>query len=161
MIGAPAIETLGPLTLTQRYDGPWLAIPGGAPASVASLVIAGDPHTPGLWRRLDADQPPAHGSVAKAHLTPLADFGVFCTLYKHSRVLSVWVGGLSRARRLGHGAGEHWPWEGKRCDRIKIERNVVELLTLAVKDCNAMGRVPASVVSDEDFHDLTVGRVRA
>lgn len=129
------------LTLSRRCDGPWLAIPASARAEAASIVLVGDPRAPKMWRRLDADQPFAHGDVADARLTPLSDFGVFCTLYSHSRVLSVWVGGISRARRFGHPAGGHWEWEGKRCDRIRVERNVVELLREAVADCNALGQV--------------------
>lgn len=141
MIGAPAIDTLGPLTLSRRLDGPWLAIPADARAEIGAIVLAGDPRAPKLWRRLDADRPTSHGEIAGARLTPLSDFGVFCTLYPHSRVLSVWVDGISRARRFGPNAGEHWPWEGKRCDRIRIARGAVELLKAAVADCNALGRV--------------------
>lgn len=141
MIGAPAIETLGPLTLTRRFDGPWLAIPADAQAEIGAIVLAGDPRCPGMWRRLDADQPVLIGKIADAHLTPLSDFGICCTLYPHSRVLSAWVSGISRAKRYGHPAGGHWPWDGPRCARIKIARNVVELVKLAVKDCNIVGRV--------------------
>jgi hypothetical protein len=158
--GAPAIETLGPLTLTRRRDGPWLAIRHGDTAEITSLVIAGDPRAPKLWRRIDADQPVETGNIETARLTPLSDFAVLCSLYPHSRVLSVWMGGISRAKRFGHTAGGHWPWEGARCDRIKVPRNLWDLVAAAAKDCNTIGPAPARLISEDDLHDLTVGAVR-
>jgi hypothetical protein len=134
-----------PLTLTRRFDGPWLAIRRVSVAEIHSIVLAGDPRAPDIWRRIDADQPVETGRVAEAQLTPLADFGVFCSLYPHSRVLSVYRATISRAHRPGlpSGHGAHWPWEGKRCDRIKIERSMWDLVAAAAKDCNTIGRVRA------------------
>lgn len=139
----PAAETLGPLTLKHRVDGPWLAVRAATPAEAASIVLVGDERCPDIWRRIDADQPVLTGDIRDGHLTPLRDFGVACTLYPHSRVLSVYRVTLSRARRFGHPAGGIVCWEGERVQRLKFPRTIVEQLKAAVKDCNTLGRVPS------------------
>lgn len=136
-----AAESLGPLTLTRRVDGPWLAVRAATPAEAASIVLAGDERCPDIWRRVDAEQPVLTGNIAGAHLMPLADFGVFCQLYPHSRELSVVRASLSRARRYDHPAGGIVCWEGERVQRIKILRTLVDQLKAAVKDCNTLGTV--------------------
>lgn len=139
----PAAETLGPLTLTKRVHGPWLAVRHATTAEVASLVLVGDERCPDMWRRIDTDQPVEAGKVADAHLMPLTEFGVAASIYPHSRVLSVYRIGMSRARRFGHPAGGYWAWEGEGIQRVKFPRGMVEALKLAVKDCNTLGRVPS------------------
>lgn len=129
------------LTLTRRIDGPWLAVRWNTEAEAASIVLVGDQRCPDMWRRVDAEQPVEAGKVADVNLTPLSEFGVFCTLYPHSRVMSVTRASISRARRYSHPAGGFWTWEGPRVQRVKIARTMVEVLKLAVKDCNTLGRV--------------------
>lgn len=140
--GAPAIDTLGPapLALTRRVLGPWLAIRAGTPAEVTSIVLVADPRAPQMWRRVDVGSPIEVGRVGDVGLIPLADFGICCTLYSASRILSAWRAGLSRARSPD---GSHWEWEGARVDRIKIERShaTIDALRDAVRDCNTLGRV--------------------
>lgn len=136
-----AAESLGPLTLTRRFDGPWLAVRDATPAEAASIVLAGDERCPDIWRRIDAEQEVLTGSVRDGHLTPLRDFGVACTIYPHSRVLSIYRVTLSRARRFGHPAGGIVCWEGERVQRVKFPRTLVEQLKAAVKDCNTLGTV--------------------
>jgi len=138
-----AAPHLAPLTLTNRVRGPWLAIPHDAEAGVASIVLAGDERCPDMWRRVDAGQPVAAGKINGAHLMPLSTFGIACSIYPHSRVLSVYRIGMSRARRFGHPAGGYWAREGAGIQRIKFPRTIVEQLKAAVKDCNTLGVVRA------------------
>jgi hypothetical protein len=136
----PAVETLGPLTLTgrDRFDGPWLGIRHGRSAEASEVVLVGDPRSPRHWRRIDASQPVQIGTLDQCAVTPLALFGISCTMYSHSRVLSVWkTGERTRARQYGHPAGGIWEWAGPRVDRIKIERGMLDLVTIAAKNCNA------------------------
>lgn len=137
----PAAETIGPLTLTRRIDGPFLAVRANTVAEAASIVLAGDDRCPDMWRLVDAEQPVAAGKVCDARLTPLSEFGVFCQLYPHSRVLSVVRASLSRVRRYEHPAGGFWTWDGPRVQRVKVPRSMIEPLKAAVRDCNTLGRV--------------------
>lgn len=134
------VDPAAPLPLTRRVTGPWLAIRAGTPAEAASIVLACDPAASATYRRVDVGAPIMVGRIADATLIPLSDFGVSCTLYSASRVLSVWRSGLSRARRSD---GTPWAWEGARIERIKIDRApaTIELLRDAVRDCNTLGRL--------------------
>lgn len=137
--GRAAQDTRGPLTLTRAIDGPWLAIPLGAAAEIASLVLVSHPHAPGMWRSIDGDHPRVAGAIRGAGLTALADFNVGVSLYSHARVMSVYVAPArpTRARyldirgyplpRLGYRR-----WEGKRCDRIRVARELWDHVAAAV-----------------------------
>lgn len=139
----PAAETLGPLTLAARdeFDGPWLGIRHGMQAEAGAIVLVGDPRSPRHWRRIDASQPVQIGTLDQCSVTPLAHFAISCTMYSHSRVLSVWkTGQPTRARQYGHPAGGVWEWAGPRVDRIKLERGLLDLVAVAAKNCNAEAR---------------------
>ena len=139
----PTINRSAPLPLTDRVDGPWLAIREGTRAESASIVLAGDPRAPTIWRSIDAAVAPVVlGRIEHARLIPLADFGVCCTLYSRSHQLSVWCVGRSHARRA---AGAPWPWVGLRVERLNVQRDpfALELLRDAVRECNASARVRA------------------
>lgn len=129
------------LVLSLRCEGPWLAIRHGSLAVSESIVLVGDPRAPGMWRRVNAAAPAEVGRIENTQLTPLSDFGVSVTLYSHSRVLSVWRSGLSRAKR--YHTREHWDWEGARIERLRVERSpaIVDLLRDAARDCNTLGVV--------------------
>lgn len=139
----PAAETLGPLTLQDRdrFDGPWLGIRHGHTAEASGIVLVGDPRCPRHWRRIDASQPVQIGTLDQCAVMPLAAFGVSCTMYAKSRVMSVWkTGARTTARQYGLPCGGVWEWAGGRVDRIKLERSLIDLVTIAAKNCNAEAR---------------------
>lgn len=162
-LGRPVAETLGPLALTERFTGPWLGVPSAAIPEAASVVLAGDPKAPGIWRSIDCDAPITTGPIETARLIPLADFTIGVTLYKHTRVISLVKRGISRARRHGHPAGGAVDWAGPRVERIRIARTLWPLVEEAAKDCNmalvARG-VPRGCAFSDDLHDLTIGSAR-
>lgn len=136
----PAADTLGPLTLTARdeFDGPWLGIRYGQTAEASGVVLVGDPRAPRHWRRIDASQPVQIGTLDQCGVMPLSCFGISRTIYSHSRILSVWkTGQPSRARQFSNPAGGPWEWAGLRCDRIKLERGLLDLVKIAARNCNA------------------------
>ncbi len=139
----PAAETLGPLTLTShdRFDGPWLGIRYGHSAEASGIVLIGDPRAPRYWRMIDVAAPVQIGSLDQVGVMPLSAFGVSCTIYSKTRVLSVWkTGKRSTARQYGHPAGGVWEWAGGRCDRIRLSPVLLDLVTIAAKNCNTEAR---------------------
>lgn len=136
---------VAPLTLTERVKGPWLAIRAGQPAEARSIVLVSEDECGrSIWRAIDIEAPALAGFTFGHCLTALADFGISVTMYRHTRVLSVWRSGRSRARFHNHPAGGLVHWAGPDCDRIKLPHlhSTLEAIADAARDCNTLGRVP-------------------
>lgn len=142
----PGIGAAEALILNQPIAGPWLGIRSEDEAEIASLVLCGELQSPECWRRTDAEQPPTSGYLANAHVVPLSAFGVTCSLYSHSKILSVRVIGASSARRFGHPAGGRWIWAGRSCDRIRVVRSAWNCVALAVDEMREAARFAKAAV---------------
>lgn len=139
-MNASSAAATPPLTLTRRVDGPWLAIPDDLPAEADSIVLVDDPRSVGFWKRIAAHAPAEAGKLGDRRLIPLAHFGVAATFYRHTRVVSVYRIGISRARNWFN---EPRAWTGARVDRLKLVATAATLdaIAAAVIDTNTLGRV--------------------
>lgn len=113
------------LTLTQRIDTPWLAIRERLDPAIASSVVLID-GAQGFYIDDEAVTFRAPFNLPARGLIPLTDFGVFASLYAHTRVVSFVKG------RLGRRA-----WTGPRVDRIRVSRLHWDRVAEAVKSLNA------------------------
>lgn len=112
------------LTLTKRIDGPWLAIRSRIDfAGAGSVVLIDDDH--GRYIDADAETFRAPFNLPARDLTPLSEFGLICTLYPHTRVIS-----FVKAR-LGRRA-----WAGARVERARVSRTLWDRVAEAAKSLN-------------------------
>lgn len=126
MNAARLLHADAPLVLTNEVDGPWLAIRAIDDPVVAAIVLV-EP-VAGVWRRID-DGVHEHGRISFQRLTPLADFGVACTLYPKTGVLSV-----RHVRAARKGVRD---WAERGVASIRFPRTLRDKIEAAVRDCNA------------------------
>ncbi len=121
--------TVLPLTADAAVEGVWLAIPRDKPACAASIVLAGDPRAPNLWRSISAEHGLTTGHVAGGGLTALSDFGIAVSLYPHTKVISVRViaSPAWRGQRV---------WAGALIERLRIASTLWPLVATAARSCN-------------------------